>query len=186
MSNRSSSIEINQSLSLKDKNIIDRINLLINTVIFMLLIILVTLQVLIRVFSLPFTTNTEALARLLLILATYFAVAAASRNDEHIRFTIVESKLPDVYQHGLRIITTLFVVLCFSIMAYATYESMLIGWSNNVMGGRILGFRIKSGYIYLGITLALLWTVLYECLNLRSEVMSIKEFMKTSSDKKWM
>lgn len=159
-------MDIDQSLDLKRDNWLDTLSITVATVMFALLIVLVSAQVLIRVFSLPVTaTWTEPISRFLFIVGTYFGAAVASRNNEHVRLTLVREKLlagNERAKRALDAITGVIIVAFLLVALYASFRAMLRGWETKALGGAV---SLTAGHIYLGITLGFCLLTIFELQN---------------------
>ena len=161
-------MQIDQSLGLHRESVVDRLIIAIAVGFFLLTIVLVSLQVVVRTFDFPVTLGwTEPAARLALIIGTYFGAAVATRNHEHISMDIVLQKLGErspkmklVFDVIVRIISllTLLIVLA------GLYSGAYGGWNSNWadMSG------VTVGMIYLAIAIGLTLMLGYEFLELLS------------------
>lgn len=167
-------MDIDQSLNLKRDNWLDTVSILVATTMFALLIVLVSVQVLIRVFSLPITaTWTEPISRFLFIVGTYFGAAVASRNDEHVRLTLVREKLlagNEKAKQVLDVVTGMIIVAFLLIALVASYRAMMNGWQTKALGGAV---ALTAGHIYLGITLGFGLLSIFEIQNVVIAVRNI-------------
>lgn len=173
-------MEINQTLDLKRENLFDSITLILMTVMFTLLIILVSVQVLIRVTNAPITaTWTEPIARTLFIVGSYFGAAVASRNLEHVRLTLVRERALSGHKRAqtvLDIVTYMAMLLFVTIALWSLYNAVIQGWDTNALGGVS---ALKAGHIYLGILLGFACIGVFELQNL---VTAIRDFVGASTD----
>ncbi len=155
-------MEVDQSLDLSRESLFDRIVLFFAAGMFVAMIILATVQVVVRTFSLPVGVHwTEPAARFLLIVSTFLGAAVATRNREHIRMTFVLDKLAE-HRPGIKrpfdVISSVVVVI-FTLFALAgTVPATTNNWASNLGG---VGF-VTSGMLYLGITIGLSCMLLYE------------------------
>lgn len=167
-------MDIDQSLNLKRDNWLDTASIAVTTVLFALLIVLVSAQVLIRVFSLPITaTWTEPISRFLFIVGTYFGAAIASRNDEHVRLTLVREKLlagNEKAKQALDVITGVIVVAFLLIALFASYRATINGWQTKALGGAV---SLTAGHIYLGITLGFCLLSIFEIQNVVASLRNV-------------
>ena len=155
--------EIEQSLPLKQDLIFDRILIWIGTAFFSLLLIVVIFQVIVRELGLPITVAwTEPLARFLFITGTYFGVAVASRNHEHIQLTLLQDFLEDdsVIVRILDVVIPFTVAAILAVALYGGTVAMIDNWGTGAMGG-----IFRQGWVYLGIVVGLLVTIIYEIMN---------------------
>ncbi|QLG61063.1 TRAP transporter small permease [Halorarum salinum] len=134
---------------------------------FTLLIILVSLQVVLRTFNIPITaTWTEPIARYLFIVGTYFGAAVASRNNEHVRLTLVRQKVlagRKRAQSVLDIVTVLSVLVFVVVAIWTLYLATIHGWDTKALGGVT---TLTAGHIYLGILLGFGLMAVFEIQNL--------------------
>lgn len=176
-------MDIDQSLNLKRDNWLDTVSIVAATVMFALLIVLVSIQVIIRVFSLPVTaTWTEPISRFLFIVGTYFGAAVASRNDEHVRLTLVREKLlegNEKAKQALDVITGIIIVAFLLIALVASYRAMMNGWQTKALGGAV---ALTAGHIYLGITLGFCLLSIFEIQNIVTAVRSIASSKTVGGD----
>ncbi|SEH50178.1 TRAP-type C4-dicarboxylate transport system, small permease component [Halopenitus malekzadehii] len=167
-------MEIDQSLGIKRQTTFDTIVLVGTVGMFATLIVLASSQVLVRNLNLPISLPwTEPTSRYLLIVATYFGAAVASRNDEHVRMSYLLEKLERRAPRVTRwvdVINTTVVVAFVGFIAYGTLLSMSANWNSDIGG---IGF-LTSGYVYLGIALGLGSMLVYELLGLRTAVDRIR------------
>lgn len=160
-------MDIDQSLDLRDDTTFDWVVLNVATFLFMMIVLLATVQVVVRVFNLPIAGGawwTTPVARYTLIFGTFFGAAVASRNDEHIKMDIlrdaVEERAPRVAT-AIDFVVQLIVV---GFLAVAVYSAGLAAVEN--WGDRLLDLPIQSSYVYAGIVLGLTATLIYEVFNL--------------------
>lgn len=172
-------MEINQTLDLKRDTILDRITLVLTTVMFTLLIVLVTVQTFFRVMDIPFTaTWTEPIARFLFIVGSYFGAAVASRNLEHVRLTLIRERFlarRKYAQAALDIVTCLGMLLFITIAMWSLYNATVQGWDTQALGGFD---ALRAGHIYLGMLLGFLCMGIFELQNL---VGTIRDLVSASS-----
>lgn len=155
-------MEVDQSLDISQDSLFDRIVLYLAAGMFALMIVLATMQVLIRTLNLPITAQwTEPAARFILIVATFFGAAVASRNREHIRMTFVLDKLedhrPDI-RKSFDLISSIVVVVFVAFALTGTVPATFNNWESNLGG---VGF-LTSGMLYLGISIGLACMLVYE------------------------
>ncbi|WP_135304907.1 TRAP transporter small permease [Haloarcula amylovorans] len=173
-------MEIDQNLNPKRENLLDSVTLTLTTVIFTLLIALVSLQVIFRVTNAPITaTWTEPIARILFIVGSYFGAAVASRNLEHVRLTLIRERLLSDHkrvQALLDIVTYLVILLFVGVAIWSLYNATIQGWDTSALGGLN---ALKAGHIYLGILLGFVCVGVFELQNLAT---AIREFLETSGN----
>ena len=161
-------MEFDQSLGLKRETTFDAIILYVATGLFALTIVLATIQVIVRVFGIGIFGAmhwTEPAARFILIVATYWGAAVASRNDEHIRMNYVLDKLEENHpkvRSGFEVVVAIVVIAFVAIALRGTVGSAYANWHTSIGG---IGF-ITSGVIYLGIAIGLAVMLYYEGANL--------------------
>lgn len=167
-------MEIDQTLDLKRENLLDRVTLTLTTVMFALLIVLVSLQVVLRVANVPVTvTWTEPIARVLFIVGSYFGAAVASRNLEHVRLTLVREQLLSGRQRAqavLDVITYVAMLAFVAVALWSLYAATNQGWDTNALGGVT---ALKAGHIYLGMFLGFVCVGVYELQNLANAVRTL-------------
>ncbi|QSG01465.1 TRAP transporter small permease [Natranaeroarchaeum sulfidigenes] len=155
-------MEVDQSLDLSRESLFDRMVLYLASGMFSLMIVLATMQVLIRLLDLPVVAQwTEPAARFTLIVATFFGAAVASRNREHIRMTFVLDKLEERHptvRHSFDLISIIVVVVFVLFALMGTIPAAINNWGSNLGG---VGF-VTSGMLYLGISGGLLCMLVYE------------------------
>lgn len=156
-------MDIQQTLDIKQENWLDLVTLYAGSFMFGLLIVIVSLQVLIRTLNLPFTAMwTEPIARYLFIGGTFVGAAVASRNNEHIKLTLIVERLFAGHkrvQFGINMIV-LAVVLFFLVVAiYGTALAAIANWGTRALGGIV---TITTGYIYLIMCLSFVAMLVYE------------------------
>lgn len=167
-------MEIDQTLDLKRENKLDTAAIVVPTVMFTLLIVLVGAQVVVRVANVPITiTWTEPIARFMFIVGTYFGAAVASRNNEHVRLTLVRERLLEGRpraQRVLDVVTALAVLLFIGVALWSLYQATMSGWDTKALGGAT---TLTSGHIYLGILLGFGLMGVFEVQNLATAVRSL-------------
>lgn len=155
-------MEIDQSLDLSQDTLFDRLVLFAAAGMFALMIFFASFQVFARQLSLPVSTAwTEPAARFVLIVATFFGAAVATRNREHIRMTFVLDKLRERRPSLTRAFDGLssVLVLVFLVFALAgTVPAITDNWGSSLGG---VGF-VTSGMLYLGISIGLVCMLIYE------------------------
>lgn len=169
-------MDIDQSLSLKKDTWYDRLVLGIATFIFIMMLVLTTVQISIRVFNLPISGGawwTEPVARYCLMVGTYLGAAVASRNGEHIKMTIVSNRLNDHYPAAGRLVDILAQVLTIIFLVLLTYAGFLASLQNWNMPMPSVS-TVQQGWIYGPITSALAMMIFYELINLRSLLTTTK------------
>ncbi|WP_408960202.1 TRAP transporter small permease [Natrinema sp. 74] len=172
-------MDIDQSLGLKKDTWYDRIVLNVATLLFILMLVLTTAQVIVRIFDLPISGGawwTEPVARYSLMTGTYVGAAVASRNGEHIKMTIISNQLEErfpsigtIVDIIAQILTILFLVL----LTYAGLQATLGKWSTPMLGVQV----VKQGWIYGTITASLGMMIIYELINLYS-VLTTNDFSR--------
>lgn len=155
-------MEVDQSLEISQESLFDRIVLYLAAGMFALMILLATMQVLIRTFNVPITAQwTEPAARFILVIATFFGAAVASRNREHIRMTFVLDKLAErrpAVKRSFDLISSLVVVAFVVFALTGTVPAALSNWDSNLGGVQF----VTSGMLYLGISVGLACMLAYE------------------------
>jgi TRAP-type transport system small permease protein len=155
-------MEIDQRLDVAQESYLDRIVLNTTVAMFVIILVLSSLQVLIRSLSLPVNAPwTEAGSRVMLIIATFFGAAVATRNREHIRMVYVLNKLEDrkpALREKMDLISSIVVIAFVAVALLATAPAIIWNWNVNFSGVRFVSF----GHVYLGITIGLLLMLLYE------------------------
>ena len=155
-------MEVDQSLDLSRESLFDRLVLYLAAGMFALMIVLATIQVLIRTLDLPVVAQwTEPAARFTLIVATFFGAAVASRNREHIRLTFVLDKLEErnsTVRRSFDLISSVVVVVFILFALVGTVAATITNWESNLGG---VGF-VTSGMLYLGISAGLACMLVYE------------------------
>lgn len=163
-------MEINQSLHLKQDTILDRVLLGLATILFILTLIVVILQVVVRTFNLPFALAwTGSAARYFLVVGTYFGAAVASRNNEHIQMDIVLRKLEKLFpnlKHLFDVLVYIIVAGTGIIVTFGLYEGALGAWNSHL--GDVSGLTI--GMIYLAIGVGFNFMILFEMLKFKKWV----------------
>jgi TRAP-type C4-dicarboxylate transport system permease small subunit len=160
-------MDIDQSLELHDDTLFDRVILNIATFLFMMIILLATVQVVVRVFNLPIAGGawwTTAVARYTLIFGTFFGAAVASRNGEHIKMDILRDFVAGRAPRVALAIDVIAHTITISFLGVAVYAAGLAAVEN--WGDRLLDLPIQSSYVYAGITLGLAAVLIYEVNNL--------------------
>lgn len=164
-------MEIDQTLDLKQENKFDRFMIIVSTVMFTLIIIFVSFQVILRTFNIPLTaTWTEPISRVMFIVGTYFGAAIASRNNEHVRLTLARENLLGGHKRAqlvLDIITALCMLLFIVVAMWAVYYAAIQGWETRALGGST---TLTVGHIYLGIALGFTFMGIFEFQNLVAAV----------------
>lgn len=163
-------MDVDQSLGLKKDTWYDWIVLNVATFLFILMLLLTTVQIVIRVLNLPISGGawwTEPLARYSLMVGTYVGAAVASRNGEHIKMTIVSDQLEKrspsigtVVDILAQVLTIAFLVL----LTYAGLRATLRNWGTPMVAVS----TVKQGWVYGTISAALVMMVIYESVNLRN------------------
>lgn len=160
-------MEIEQSLGLKRETVLDRVLLAITTAIFLLTIVLVTVQVLVRSLDFPWAlTWTEPLSRLALVVGTYFGAAVATRNNEHINMDILLRKLGELHPKVKSVFDVFVfctVTITITVVVWGLYVGARDAWSSNWADIDSVTF----GMVYLAIAIGLTWMLGYELLSLR-------------------
>ena len=162
-----------KSVATSIRNAVDSVFVFASTAILFSLVIIVVIQVLARVLSIPesqvSTSWIRPVSQYLLIIGTYIGgVAATSRND-HIRLGITQDYLEENYPRVAKISTIvmrMLVIVTLVIVFLATGSSALDGWTA-VFGSVQI---IKVGYIYLLMTIGVLFMTIFEMEKLYLEV----------------
>jgi len=162
-------MEIDQSLGLKRDTLFDKVVLYTAVAMFGMTIVLATIQVVVRVFSLPIPRAvpihwTEPAARFILIVATYLGAAVATRNDEHISIQFLTDRLKNRYTVLGKVIDVLvsaITVATVLVALYGTLTTAVSDWNTSI-GGIDL---VTSGNLYLGISVGLFLMLIYELLD---------------------
>ncbi|WP_323174325.1 TRAP transporter small permease [Natrialba sp. PRR66] len=177
-------MDIDQSLGLKKGTWYDWVVLNVATVIFILMLLLTTAQIIVRVFNIPISGGawwTEPLARYSLIVGTYGGAAVASRNGEHIKMTIVsdqfEKRSPligTIVDTLAQVLTIVFLIL----LGYAGLRATIQNWDTPMIG---VG-TVQQGWIYGSITAFIGMMVFYELINLR-DILTTNDFSQQLMNK---
>lgn len=164
-------MEIDQRLNLKEENKLDSLSILLSTVMFTLLIVLVSAQVLMRIFNLPITAVwTEPIARYMFIVGTYVGAAVASRNNEHVRLTLIRERLlsgRERAQFVLDVVSVLAVLAFVAVALWALAQAAIQGWNTKALGGIA---TLTAGHIYMGIFAGFSLMAVFEIQNLIAAV----------------
>lgn len=161
-------MEIDQSLDLKTDRLYDRAILYTATGLFILTIVLTTIQVFVRWLNLPtfgFLHWTEPAARFVLIIATYLGAAVALRNNEHI---VIQFLLERIRKRSSAIGTFLDVFVNLVVIGFLTIvfrgllERAYGDWATSIGGIGV----ITSGHLYLGISIGIGLMLLYALTDL--------------------
>ncbi|ELY91837.1 TRAP transporter small permease [Natrialba taiwanensis] len=161
-------MEIDQSLDLKRDHVFDKIVLYSATGLFTFTIILTTLQVFIRLLSLPtfgFLHWTEPAARFVLIVATYLGAAVAVRNNEHISIQFLLERLTRWNSSvGLivQILGELIVIGFLSVALWGAIRTTIGDWTTSIGGIE----AVTSGHLYLGITIGIALMLIYALIDI--------------------
>lgn len=131
----SDNTSVDDSLSVRQDGLLDTVPLYVTTGMFLLTIVLATIQVLVRQLpiQIEFLFWTEPLARYLLIVMTYLGTAIAIRNDENVKINLLQRWLkrvnPTLY-HVLTVLVSAFILY----FVYALLRGALLGvqgaWSS--------------------------------------------------------
>jgi len=178
-------MEADQSLNIKNENIIDKVFLYAAIALFGLTILLTTVQVLVR--QVPFLGFIDInwsvpVARFLLIVLTYIGGAVATHNREHISIDLVLDWVGKFFPRlrtGLKILSDFIVIAFLAIALYGAILSTGSNWNTSV--GAVSG--ITSGYIYLGIGIGLLGMLFYEIQHMYETAIKIRQNSKESGAK---
>lgn len=156
-------MDIEQTLDVKKENWLDLITVYLGTIMFGLLIIIVSIQVLIRVFNLPVTALwTEPVSRYLFIAGTFIGAAVASRNNEHIKLTLIVDRLlaeEGLARRAIDIVVFIVVVSFLIVAVYGTGRAAIDNWNTRALGGVV---TITTGYIYSVMAFGFIAMVIYE------------------------
>ncbi|WP_222913803.1 TRAP transporter small permease [Natrinema sp. SYSU A 869] len=161
-------MDIDQSLGLKKDTWYDKIVLNIATFLFILMLMLTSLQILVRVLNLPISGGawwTEPIARYSLMTGTFVGAAVASRNGEHIKMNIVSNQLTKRYPSVGTFVDILAQVLTIAfliILTYAGFRAMSRNWGTPMIGVK----AVPQGGMYGIISASLAMMVFYELINL--------------------
>ncbi|MFC6907183.1 TRAP transporter small permease [Halalkalicoccus tibetensis] len=155
-------MDIDQSLGLEKSSVFDRLVLYSGTLFFISTVVLASIQVFVRVIDFGIALRwTEALARFVLIVGTYFGAAVASRNREHIRIRFVLEKL-EVKNHTahlvLKIAIQLIIIVFVLVAVWATGAAAISNINTGLPGTTF----VTSGMIYAGICIGFLCMGAYE------------------------
>ncbi|WP_436348686.1 TRAP transporter small permease [Natronorubrum sp. FCH18a] len=163
-------MDIDQSLGLKKDTWYDWVVLNIATFLFILMLLLTTVQIIIRVLNLPISGGawwTEPLARYSLMVGTYVGAAVASRNGEHIKMTIVSTQLEKrsrVIGTIVDILAQVLTIIFLIMLTYAGLRATLRNWDTSMVAVN----AVQQGWVYGTITASLGMMTIYESINLRS------------------
>jgi len=161
-----------QRIETLTENIFDKIILYIAMGLFVITIVLATIQVLVRnIPMLPIEHFfwTAPLARIIFIIMTYFGAAVAARNVEHISMQLILDRLGESVPRVSLVfgILSTSVVIIVTIVAVVGVAILSMERWGQVIGGIDIG---HYGYVYLGITIGLSTTLLYYVLQFVAEV----------------
>lgn len=172
-------MEIDQTLDLKTDTLFDRLVLYIATAFFVMTIVLVSIQVLLR--WIPYQIGigywTEPLSRYVLILGTYFGAAAAARNHEHISMYFVLERIEQRYPRfhaGIRIIGDLIIIGFLSVTVYAALFAASNNWEA-AFGGVYI---VSIGQLFVVISIAIAIYVVYAIVDLRDTLVKVKQMLQ--------
>lgn len=171
-------MEIDQTLDVKTDTLFDRIVVYVATAFFIMTVVLVSIQVLLRwvPYQLGIGHWTEPLSRYVLIIGTYFGAAVAARNHEHISMYFVieriERRYPRFYA-ALRVIVDIVVVGFLSLTTYAALFAASNNW-NAAFGGVDI---ITLGQMFVVIAIAIGIYLLYSFIDLRNVLLKLKQML---------
>ncbi|MGQ3413800.1 TRAP transporter small permease [Natrinema versiforme] len=172
-------MEIDQSLGLRRESLVDRLALAIAVTFFLVTVVLVTVQVVLRLIDLSVTLAwTEPAARLALVIGTYFGAAVASRNNEHISMDIVLRKLEEKYPRVKAVFDLLvrfIVIITLSIVVFGLLQGAQSSWNSNWADID----AVNIGMVYLAIGLGLTWMLGYELFKLKELLSTVSFDRKT-------
>lgn len=178
-------MEIDQTLDLRHDTILDKIVLVAAVGLFALTIVLATTQVLVRQFNVPIdATWTEPLARYVLIVATYFGAAMATRNREHIRMVYLLDKLEEYYpavRSRFDLFSSIVVIGFLLFTLWGTFPATIANWSSEMGGIRF----VTSGMLYLGISLGLALMLVFESIHLYEDHVAKWFDLSSTEDGRW-
>lgn len=162
------------AFSLKRSNTWDRIVVDVTTILFLLTIIFVTMQIVVRnvinnigTFSLTLTW-TEPAARMALVIGAFWGAAVASRNKEHIVITFPLQKIREKSNHAYiacRILIGTVVISYSAIIFYGMFQKTVTQWHTTFSGLA----AIPGGVVFLIISISLLLMTIYEVWNVVNE-----------------
>ncbi len=172
-------MEIEQTLDLKTDTLFDRLVIYVATAFFVMTIVLVSIQVLLRwvPYQLGVGYLTEPLSRYVLILGTYFGAAAAARNHEHISMYFVLERVGRRYPRfhaGIRIIADLIIIGFLSIAVYAVLFAASNNWEAS-FGGVYL---VSLGEMFVAISIGIGIYLLYSIIDLWDTLIRFKQMLQ--------
>ncbi|WP_248895780.1 TRAP transporter small permease [Haloplanus halobius] len=157
-------------MSVRQDGLLDTVPLYVTTGMFLLTIVLATVQVLVRQLpiQIEFLFWTEPLARYLLIVMTYLGTAIAVRNDENVKIDLLQRWLqgvnPTLY-HLLRILVSAFVLY----FVYALFRGALLGAQGAWSSGTNLP-HLSYGMIHAMIAVSTILMGIYTLFDLSTSV----------------
>ena len=145
-----------------------RVDRVLNGVLVFLFVMMVAatiVQVVVRLLSLqisgiPFYL-TGPIATVGLLFGTYLGAAVATRQDEHIKMSIVQDRMSGRRLATMRVVASLVVVVTLVIFIFGSLQSASKDW-NSQFGG--VDF-IQTGILYLSIAVSLAVMLMFEILN---------------------
>jgi TRAP-type C4-dicarboxylate transport system permease small subunit len=166
-------MKIDQTLDLHRSTILDKVLLYTGAISFVLILVLASVQVFVRVVDVGLTLRwTEALSRYILVVGTYFGAAAATRNREHIRISMVLDRL-EKQNYNFYLFLKIFVqtvVVAFVLIAiWATGLAAISNLSTSLPGTSF----VTSGMIYAGMCLGLLGMGIYEIQEIAQDAQNL-------------
>jgi len=168
-------MEIDQSISVRNTGLLDRIVLYSATLLFALTVILATTQVFVRLVGFipgDLFYWTVPLARLIFIVMTYVGAAVAIRNQEHISIDMLLDRL-EKRNPLLRTVLDAFVgvavIVFLAIALYGLYLSTVSNWTSPI--GGLAG--VNSGYVYLGMGTGVLLMLIYSLDDFRRKLIAL-------------
>lgn len=156
----------------REESLHDKVFLFGATLIFVLIVVLVFVQVIVRILGIPESQIPSAAlapgARYLIIIGTYLGSVVATRNSQHIRLEIVLNRLEKYDQIYLAVIILgkLAVSGVLIVALSGTVPAIQDEWQSTF--GAISA--VSTGHIYLFISIGLFMMLVYELLNIKEVV----------------
>ena len=132
---------------------------------FVMMVIATIVQVVVRLLSvqisgIPFYL-TGPVATVGLLFGTYLGAAVATRQDEHIKMSIVQDRIHGKPFTAMRLVASLVVVVTLIVFIFGSLQSAVKDW-NSQFGG--IDF-IQTGILYLSIAVSLFIMLVFEIIN---------------------
>ena len=111
-------------------NLLRRIRLLACLALLAALIVVPSLQIVLRgIFNIPMS-GAEELARYFLITLTMLGAASVTQDGGQIRMEEIQALLPQRVRYGLQVLIELCAVVLFALMTVASIDSIAKNWEN--------------------------------------------------------